>query len=131
MVRLSASCLCGGCRFTLPAPAGGIGACHCTQCRKLSGHFSASFDAEESTLVWEARQTLAEYRGPAGSRRGFCDRCGSSLWFRAADGGFSVEAGAIDGPTGLRLDSHIFVAEKGDYYAIADGLPQHEGWGDD
>jgi hypothetical protein len=34
---------------------------------------------------------------------------------------------APDGPTGLRLKGHIFVADKGDYYAIADGLPQAEG----
>ena len=32
--------------------------------------------------------------------------------------------GALDAPTGLRLGKHIFVADKGDYYDIADGLPQ-------
>jgi aspartyl-tRNA(Asn)/glutamyl-tRNA(Gln) amidotransferase subunit A len=37
----------------------------------------------------------------------------------------SVALGAIDGPTGLRLQRHIFVADKGDYYDIADGLPQN------
>jgi hypothetical protein len=26
----------------------------------------------------------------------------------------------------LSLERHIFVAEKGDYYALADGLPQNE-----
>jgi hypothetical protein len=31
--------------------------------------------------------------------------------------------GAFDEPTGLRLAGHIFTAEKGDYYGIADGLP--------
>jgi hypothetical protein len=34
--------------------------------------------------------------------------------------------GAFEGSTGLRLERHIFVAEKGDYYTIADGLPQNE-----
>jgi hypothetical protein len=34
--------------------------------------------------------------------------------------------GAFDGSTGLQLQRHIFVAEKGDYYSINDGLPQHE-----
>jgi hypothetical protein len=33
--------------------------------------------------------------------------------------------GALDTPTGTRLAIHIFVAEKGDYYDIADGLPQN------
>ena len=38
----------------------------------------------------------------------------------------SVAAGALDGTTGLRQSRHIFVADKGDYYDIADGLPQLE-----
>ncbi|MBA4350550.1 MAG: hypothetical protein C0427_04800, partial [Rhodobacter sp.] len=111
--RLTASCLCGACRFTLPGPAGEITACHCHQCRSLSGHYSASFDVEEGAVDLQARDGLAEYRTTGGGARGFCNRCGSSLWFRAADGAFSVEAGAVDGPTGGRLAAHIYVAEKG------------------
>jgi hypothetical protein len=29
-------------------------------------------------------------------------------------------------PTDTTIEMHIFVADKGDYYTIADGLPQHE-----
>lgn len=126
--RLDCACLCGACAFGLPGPAGAITACHCRQCRKLSGHYSASFDADEGSLDWRRRDTLAEYRTPGGGRRGFCSRCGSSLWFRSAAGEFSVEAGAVLGPTGGRLTDHIFVASKGDYYLIDDGLPQSGGW---
>lgn len=125
--RLRSSCLCGACAFDLPAPAGPITACHCTQCRKLSGHFSASFDVPETALVWESRGALAEFTTPGGGTRGFCRDCGSSLWFRAADGAFSVEAGGIDGPTGGHLAAHIFVADRGDYYSLDDGLPQFDG----
>ena len=32
--------------------------------------------------------------------------------------------GAFDSPTDTELAMHIYVAEKGDYYDIADGLPQ-------
>ena len=34
--------------------------------------------------------------------------------------------GAFDSPTGTTVKMHIFVGEKGDYYEIADRLPQHE-----
>ena len=37
-----------------------------------------------------------------------------------------VLMGAFDAPTGTKLALHIFVAEKGDYYEITDGLPQNE-----
>ncbi|MCX7643970.1 MAG: GFA family protein, partial [Rhodobacteraceae bacterium] len=76
---------------------------------------------------WLAREALAIFATPGGSRRGFCARCGASLWFRAADGAFSVEAGAIAGPTGGRLVRHIFTADRGDYYRLDDGLPQVAG----
>jgi hypothetical protein len=128
---MNASCLCGGVMFRFPQPSGVVTACHCTQCRKLSGHFAASLDVDEGTVEWLSRDTMAEFRTPRAATRGFCATCGSSLWFRDSDGAFSVEAGAVDGPTGLRLACHIHTADKGDYYRLADGLPQFEGSGDD
>ena len=125
-MAVAASCLCGEVRFSVAGPVGEITACHCTQCRKTSGHFAASFDV--AALDFVARGTLAEYVKPGGGVRGFCSRCGSSLWFRSRDGDVSVEAGAVDGPTGARLAGHIFTSDKGDYYAISDGLPQAKEW---
>ena len=33
--------------------------------------------------------------------------------------------GAFDEPTETHTELHIFVAQKGDYYEIKDGLPQY------
>ncbi len=84
---------------------------------------------EAVTIEGEVRWFSAS----ATARRGFCPTCGSLLfWQPVADGGpadsLSVSMGAVDGPTRLRLERHIFVADKGDYYDVADGLPQEEGW---
>ena len=124
---LTGSCLCGANRFSVDGPMGEATACHCSQCRKLSGHYSASFDVEEDALIW-SRKVVSEYVTPGGGARGYCPCCGSSLYFRAADGEFSVEAGSIDNPTGGRLADHIFTENKGDYYELTDGLPQAKGW---
>ena len=51
-----------------------------------------------------------------------------TLGFEGERGGLTLEAGAIDSPTGGQLTRHIFVADKGDYYQIDDGLPQFTGW---
>lgn len=121
--QLVGSCLCGANSFALPGPMGEVWACHCTQCRKTSGHHSASFDADEAAVSWQSRH-LTEHVSPGGGVRGFCSTCGSGLYFRAADGAFSIEAAAIDNPTGGQLVRHIFVVDKGDYYDLTDGLPQ-------
>jgi hypothetical protein len=34
--------------------------------------------------------------------------------------------GALDAPTNIAVSGHIYVADKGDYYQICDGLPQME-----
>lgn len=125
--RIEGRCLCGACRMTMPAPAGEVWACHCGQCRKLSGHYAASVDVAEAALVWEGDPPVRRYRTPGGATRGFCGDCGSSLWFRAADGKFSVEAGWLLAPTGGRMAGHIYCADKGDYYTIDDGLPRFPG----
>lgn len=60
-------------------------------------------------------------------RRGFCAKCGSWLFWEPLHRDWtSVALGAIDGATGVQLERHIFVAEKGDYYTLGDGLPQIE-----
>ena len=127
MNHLHGSCNCGSIRFTLSLPLAEATACHCTQCRKHSGHHFASANVPKSAVALTGDESLVWYRSSDKVRRGFCGRCGSWLFWEPLHRDWtSVALGAIDGPTGLQLERHIFVASKGDYYAIADGLPQNE-----
>ncbi len=38
------SCLCGAVRYTVDAEFTGANACHCSQCRRQSGHYWAAGD---------------------------------------------------------------------------------------
>ena len=59
------------------------------------------------------------------SRGRVCGDCGSSLfWQRDGSPIIDVAAGRSTARPGCGLQGHIFVADKGDYYEIADGLPQ-------
>jgi len=80
----------------------------------------------KTALAIEGEDALAWYQSSERVRRGFCRTCGSSLfWDPVQSEKIAVAMGAFDDPTGTHLHMHIFVAEKGDYYDIADGLPQH------
>ena len=46
------------------------------------------------------------------------------FWRGHGEGMVSFALGCLDGDTGLRLEKHIFTADKGDDHEIADGLPQ-------
>jgi len=124
----SGSCLCGGVMFSLTGELRPSVACHCVQCRKTSGHHVSATQVDPDQLRLIEQTTLAWFASSPQAERGFCNRCGSSLfWRHENDGGrVSIMSGTIDGATGLTTSKHIFVADKGDYYNIADGIPQIE-----
>lgn len=120
------SCLCGANAFELDADPGPVTACHCGQCRRYSGFHAASIDYDAADMRWLKQGHRREFRHDSGSKRVFCGKCGTKLWFEYAGGGLSLEAGIMDAPTSARMARHVFVADKGDYYDIADGLPQKD-----
>ena len=121
------SCLCGAVR-EVAGPLREVVACHCSQCRKQTGHFYAATDcADEHLSVDDGQGALRWYAASHTAKRGFCGTCGSALFWRRNDGTeTSILAGSLDDGAGVRLRRHIFVADKGAYYEITDGLPQFE-----
>ena len=121
-------CLCGGVRYRVTGPLRNVVCCHCGQCRRTHGHFGAYSSAQKTSLVLIEELGLRWYASSAGVRRGFCGTCGASLfWESAAEPTVSIAAGTLDEPTGLVTTGHIYVADAGDYYGIADGLPRFPG----
>jgi len=121
------SCLCGAVRFEVSGELKPPDACHCTQCRKHSGHYFASTDVPRSALTVHGAEHITWFQSSEKIRRGFCAICGSSLfWDPTHRDWTSVAMGAFEAPTGTHIEQHIFVASKGDYYAITDDLPQRE-----
>lgn len=117
-------CLCGAVKFEVDTPLRQVTGCHCTMCRKQTGHFLAF------TSVWPENFRLTEARGLKWYRssdileRGFCGECGSAVLFRPESGDkISFSAGALDDDTGIELVAHIFTADKGDYYGLEPDLP--------
>ena len=124
------SCLCGSVAFTIDSELGKADACHCIQCRKWTGHFLPSVECDRDSLQFTQQSGLKWYTSSAKVRRGFCDQCGSSLFFDPLDqqkhSWIAVALGTLETPTDAQIGLHIFVAEKGDYYELNDGLPQNQ-----
>ena len=51
-------CLCGGVRYEVDGPLRDVVACHCSQCRRTSGHFVAATRAPTARLRLIAAGTL-------------------------------------------------------------------------
>ena len=121
------SCLCGAVSFEVEGELPGPDACHCSKCRKTSGHYWVSTDVPRSALTIHGGDNITWFRSSEKVRRGFCSTCGSSLfWDPIYKDKIGIAMGAFESPTNTKLAIHIFVADKGDYYDIADGLPQNQ-----
>jgi hypothetical protein len=127
-LRATGHCLCGGVRFDVLGPLRAVILCHCSQCRHTHGHFAAYTSASRSHVVFQADSTLRWYESSASARRGFCSKCGASLfWEPTGENRLAIAAGCLDSPTGLSSERHIFVDDAADYYRINDDLPRDGG----
>jgi hypothetical protein len=121
----SGGCLCGAVRYRVNGPLRAVVMCHCTQCRRTSGHFMAATAARRADFALTADAQLRWYESSEQAQRGFCARCGSTLFWQAKGRDYiSIAAGSLDDTRDLSTAAHIFVADKGHYYEIEPGAPQ-------
>ena len=128
------SCLCGSIRWHVRNGMRGIVACHCRQCRKQTGSYMTAIRASAADFRLDDPQRLtAWYRSSEEAERGFCRRCGSTLFWRrcAEDGeaaaGISIAAGGLDShPPALRVSGHIFAADKAAWFDLPADEPTNE-----
>ena len=121
---VSGHCLCGGVRYEAAAVRRRLVQCHCETCRRAVGAVWQATQALREDLTIEDDGCLAWYRSSGKARRGFCGRCGSSLFFDHDDRPtMGIAAGTIDQPSGLELAADIHVDDAADYEVLSAEVP--------
>ncbi len=124
--RAAGRCLCGAVAYEIHGPMRDVISCHCGQCLHTHGHFASYTNVRRKDMSLTETRGLTWYESSRVARRGFCGACGASLFYERREGDtISIAAGTLDSPTNLKTVAHIFVADKGDYYEIADGLKSY------
>lgn len=122
----SGGCLCGAVRFEIAVPEAKFSICHCGMCRKWSaGPFMTVHCSGEPTF--ENQEGLAWYPGSEWAERGFCSRCGSSLFYRLTmqpDPDLIVSVEAFDDADDMILEPHIYVDALPQRYQFGDSRPR-------
>ena len=120
---LTGHCLCGAVRYEYQGTPSSLTICHCGMCRRWHGALGAYANGARANYRLTGAERIRWYSSSPGAERGFCGLCGSKLFWRSGEG-MDVAAGTLDQPTGQSTTAHIWVAHKGDYYAIDDHVPQ-------
>ncbi|MEZ5811287.1 MAG: GFA family protein [Rhizobiaceae bacterium] len=112
MAAIAGGCLCGGVRYTVSADPQPLIACHCKQCQRMSGSYFVATAVPRDAFTLDAGDTLVWLNSSETSRRGFCGRCGSSLFFdHGPEEPIGISAGSLDDHQPLDIAAHIYVDE--------------------
>ena len=94
----SGGCQCGAIRFNVaPGPVHQT-VCHCRMCqRAVSNAFAPLADVDEERVTWNGKPKI--YASSNIAERGFCEICGSPLFYRRPGTGIiEFMVGALDQP---------------------------------
>jgi hypothetical protein len=85
MADASGSCLCGAVGFALTFPSKWVAHCHCSLCRRAHGAAFVTWIGMRArdVAIADPQSRLRWYAATPGAERGFCTRCGSTLFFRS------------------------------------------------
>ena len=124
LTEVSGACLCGKVTFAASVETG-LGACYCGMCRQWSaGPFMSVNAVGPVTLT--GKENIGLYSSSDWAERGFCNQCGSNLFYRLLprkglpDGQYIFSAGAVSDQSKFQFDHEVFVDHAPHWYRFAD-----------
>ena len=112
------ACLCGAVKVTAKGCKPNAGTCHCGMCRRWASGPMMMTECAELAIEDEAH--VRTYPSSDWGERGFCDTCGTHLFWRLRAGGVTVAStGLFDDTEGLVFDHQIFIDSKPAWYTFA------------
>lgn len=112
-------CLCGAVEVHVKALPTRVGACHCAMCRTWSGGPLMVINCGDE-VAFSGQDRIGVYASSAWAERGFCQTCGTHLFYRLKQtGAHFMPAGLFGAEAALDFDHQVFIEEKPAYYAFA------------
>jgi hypothetical protein len=130
---VSGGCLCGAVRYDCDESPMMQGACHCRDCQRQTGSaFATIVIFKKSTMeISGAGYTVFAHKGESGEevRRGFCNKCGSSVLaeYDVTPDFVVVMAGTLDDPSLIKPAWNIYTAGKQAWVELSPHMKQFEG----
>lgn len=119
---LTGRCMCGAVTIKAAPAKGSLSACHCDMCRQWTSSMLMTFPPAEG---WTVEGPAKVFQSSDWAERGFCETCGSSLWYSAKGDGdqpglTQLAAGLFENAAGGRLRLELWVDKKPGGFAFAE-----------
>ena len=119
-------CLCSAVTFVAEDVGAELGVCHCSMCRRWAG--GPTFSTAVGKVTFNGEENIERYSSSALAERGFCKRCGSSLFYRSKETNqYILSMGCFDDQRPFKIASEIYVDDKPAGYDFAGVHPRLTG----
>lgn len=116
---IKGSCLCGAVHLSTSSLNEHVAACHCQMCRQWGGGPLLAVECG-SDVSFSGEDNIGVYQSSEWAERGFCQKCGSHLFYRLKQNSqYYIPVGIFDNSEGFVLEHQVFIDEKPDYYSFA------------
>lgn len=124
-------CFCGAVQFTASFPSKWCAHCHCSMCRKThgAGYVTWAGFEEDQVVFTRGEDILTWFDSSEEAQRGFCNTCGSSMFFRSQRwaGELHIALGCIDGDIDRQPEANVFFDRHVSWMPIDRTLKQVDG----
>ena len=112
-------CLCGEVSFDVPNINKSVGACHCSMCRNWCGGPLMAVECG-SDVTFKGQQNISVYNSSEWAERGFCNKCGSHLFYRLKEQQLHfLPYGLFENQEQFEFDHQVFIDKKPSTYSFA------------
>lgn len=116
--------------FSVALPSLWVAHCHCSLCRMAHGAAFVTWMGVEadSARIRDDEDLLQWFQSSPGAERGFCSRCGTTLFFRSVrwPGELHVTRASFTSAVDRAPQAHVYFDTRVDWIHIADDLPKKD-----
>ncbi len=113
------NCLCGKVTVHIESIPQKFTVCHCSSCQVWGGGPQLMTFCGTS-VIFEGRAFVKEYRSSPWATRAFCTECGTHLFSRfIADNSYNIPVGLLPSHKKMEMDVQYFIDQKPKYYCFS------------
>ena len=117
MSQRTGQCMCGAVKFTANF-ADSFGVCYCKMCQRWASGVFMGVHCNDFEVT-EGADILTVFKSSEWANRGFCNTCGSNIYYHMPEfGDPSVALGSLDDTSGLTPHVQYFIDKKPEGFSL-------------